>query len=48
MDFKKWLKNEEMTSTSCVAGVPMRWGAMQTRVAPEPLILEKGKKRKKY
>ena len=28
MRFKEWFKAQEtMTSTSCVAGVPKRWGA---------------------
>lgn len=38
MKFKEWLKaNEEMTSTSCIAGVPKMLGGspMQTRQFPD-------------
>ena len=35
--FKEWLKNEEMTSSACVATVPMRWGQIQRRKKIKPL-----------
>lgn len=38
MKFKEWLQKEEMTSTSCIASFPMRWG---------PIVRRSEKKRKK-